>query len=62
MSKDWEFTEDEIRDKLAELGYMNIPREKLREFADGECSWFANYCRLFIFCLLVIVFAKPSFF
>lgn len=36
MSEDWNFTEDEIRDKLAELGYSNIPREKLREFADGE--------------------------
>ncbi|XP_031570986.1 hydrolethalus syndrome protein 1 homolog [Actinia tenebrosa] len=34
MSEDWNFTEDEIRDKLAELGYRNIPREKLREFAD----------------------------
>ncbi|XP_001640703.2 hydrolethalus syndrome protein 1 homolog [Nematostella vectensis] len=31
---DFEFTEEEIRDKLAELGYTNVPREKLREFAD----------------------------
>ncbi|KAK3748746.1 hypothetical protein QZH41_015690, partial [Actinostola sp. cb2023] len=33
MSNDWEFTEDEIKDKLAELGYNHIPREKLKEFA-----------------------------
>lgn len=36
MSSNWEFSEDEIRDKLAELGYSNIPREKLQEFATGK--------------------------
>jgi len=36
MAENWEFSEDEIRDKLAELGYSNIPREKLQEFANGK--------------------------
>lgn len=44
MANEWEFTEDEIRDKLAELGYSNIPREKLKEFANGRLlANFENY-------------------
>jgi len=50
MSNDWEFTEDEIKDKLAELGYNHIPREKLKEFATGKvfesCTSFDLCCQI----------------
>ena len=31
----WQFTEEEIRAKLDELGYNNIPDKALKEFSDG---------------------------
>ncbi|XP_046848754.1 hydrolethalus syndrome protein 1-like [Xenia sp. Carnegie-2017] len=33
-SRKWQFTDDEIREKLKELGYNNIPNEALREFSN----------------------------
>lgn len=31
----WKFTEEEIRAKLEELGYNNVPDKALREFSKG---------------------------
>ena len=30
-----EFTEEEVKKKLRELGYVNVPTEKLQEFMTG---------------------------
>ena len=38
MAQSYEFTEEEIRRKLAELGYSNIPADKLKQFQKGCCS------------------------
>lgn len=35
MSQRYEFSEEEIRRKLEELGYSNIPDNKLKEFQRG---------------------------
>ena len=34
-SNRWQFSEDEIRAKLEELGYNNIPDKALKEFSKG---------------------------
>ena len=34
-SNKWQFSEEEIRAKLEELGYNNIPDEALKEFSSG---------------------------
>lgn len=31
-----EFTEDEVREKLTEMGYINVPPNKLKEFMYGK--------------------------
>ena len=31
----WQFSEEEIRAKLQELGYNNIPDEALKDFSKG---------------------------
>lgn len=36
-----EFSEEEIQDELARLGYRNVPEEKLREFKKGKL--YINY-------------------
>ena len=38
MTNGYDFTEYEIRKKLEELGYSNIPAEKLRQFQSGRLS------------------------
>ena len=35
MAQSYEFSEEEIRRKLEELGYSNIPDDKLKEFQRG---------------------------
>lgn len=35
MAKGFDFTEDEIRKKLQELGYSHIPGDKLKLFQRG---------------------------
>jgi hypothetical protein len=34
-SNKWQFSEEEIRAKLEELGYNNIPDKALKEFSNG---------------------------
>lgn len=35
---EFDFTDDEIRDQLETLGYVNIPTERLQQFKLGN-SW-----------------------
>lgn len=35
MSGRFKFTEEEILQKLGELGYQNVPKDKLAQFAKG---------------------------
>ena len=42
MSGRYKFTREEIREKLEELGYQNIPADKLVQFAEGEQSSLNN--------------------
>lgn len=37
MAQSFDFTEEEIRRKLEELGYTHIPRDKLKQFQRGSC-------------------------
>ena len=39
MAQSYEFSEEEIRRKLEELGYSNIPDDKLKEFQRGLLYW-----------------------
>lgn len=36
MDDDLEFTDDEIREELAKLGYHNVPDGRLAEFKKGD--------------------------
>ncbi len=38
-STKWQFSEEEIRAKLEELGYNNIPDKALKEFSNGTKLW-----------------------
>ena len=36
MAKRYDYTEEEIRNKLEELGYSNIPTDQLKQFQKGK--------------------------
>ena len=36
MAKRYDYTEEEIRKKLEELGYSNIPTDQLKQFQKGK--------------------------
>ena len=38
MAKRYDYTEEEIRKKLEELGYSNIPEDQLKQFQKGKES------------------------
>ncbi len=50
------FTEQEIQEELARLGYRNVPHEKLREFKKGNIL----VCILFCYnsCMMMIIKMK----
>ena len=55
MDDDLNFTEDEIQEQLEQLGYYNVPRDRLRDFKRGiffHCSFYPTAlkgCRGIVF-------------
>lgn len=51
MDDNLEFTDDEIREELAKLGYQNVPDKRLAEFKKGRSN----------FLTLILQFKKTNF-
>lgn len=49
MAESFDFTEEEIRRKLEQLGYSNIPSDKLKLFQRGLLSLLCNTGALIYF-------------
>ena len=49
MAESFDFTEEEIRRKLEQLGYLNIPSDKLKLFQRGLLSLLSNTGALIYF-------------
>lgn len=58
-----EFSDNEVREELARLGYTNIPNDKLREFRKGKLFnlvWL-HCAQCLMLCIMRLLFSYQDF-